>query len=189
PLSCTFLWFAHDFGVVARFNTWFHVYNHWFLKLFWLGLLTALILEIIFLYQAVKVGRAEYLPGGTQAQWTALGIVGAGAFVVVWEYMKIVWDDPLNQALPAITLYLLPIATTAVLLRRRSAVAQSPVIYGSFAAMVVLWWAVTAGYYGGNFRTWQYILTGILAFLMLAGVTVAVPRLRSQVASPERVHS
>jgi hypothetical protein len=53
--------------------------------------------------------------------------------------------------------------------------------------MVVLWWAVTAGYYGGNFRTWQYILTGILAFLMLAGVTVAVARLRSQVASPEPV--
>jgi hypothetical protein len=182
PLPCTFLWFAHDLGVVARFDTWFNVYDHWFLKLFWLGLLTALILELAFFAQAIKVGRAEYLPDGTQAQWTALVVGGAVALVVVWEYMKIVWDDPLYQAAPAITLFLLPLATTALLLRRRSAVAQSPVIYGCFAAMVVLWWGVTVGYYGGNFGSWQYILTGVFAFVMLVGVTIAVARMRSGVA-------
>ncbi|MCV7412371.1 hypothetical protein AWC05_17305 [Mycobacterium florentinum] len=178
PLPCTFLWFAHDFGVVARFNTWFNVYDHWFLKLFWLGLLTALILELVFFVQALRVGRAEYLPNGTQAQWSALVVAGAAAFVVVWEYMKIVWDDPLYQAAPAITLFLLPLATTALLLRRRSAVAQSPVIYGCFATMVVLWWGVTAGYYGNGFATWQYLLTGVVAFVMLVGITVAVARMR-----------
>jgi hypothetical protein len=178
PLPCTFLWFAHDLGVVARFDTWFNGYDHWFLKLFWLGLLTALILELVFFAQAIRVGRAEYLPNGTQAQWTALVIAGAVAFVVVWEYLKIVWNDPLYQAVPAITMFLLPIATTALLLRRRSAVAQSPLIYGCFAAMVVLWWGVTAGYYGGGFASWQYLLTGVVAFVMLAGVTVAVARMR-----------
>ena len=180
PLPCTFLWFAHDLGVVARFNTWFNVYDHWFLKLFWLGLLSALILELIFFAQAIKVGRAEYLPNGTQAQWTALVVGGAAAFVIIWEYMKVVWDDPLYQAVPAITLFLLPVATTALLLRRRSAVAQSPLIYGCFAAMVVLWWAVTAGYYGGGFASWQYLLTGVAAFAMLVGVTVAVARMRAR---------
>ncbi len=92
--------------------------------------------------------------------------------------MKVVWDDPLYQAVPAITLFLLPLATTALLLRRRSAVAQSPVIYGCFAAMVVLWWAVTAGYYGGGFASWQYLLTGVAAFIMLVGVSAAVARMR-----------
>src|SRR6516225_6429061 len=179
PLPCTFLWFAHDLGVVARFNTWFNVYGHWFLKLFWLGLLSALILELIFFAQAIRVGRAEYLPHGTQAQWTALVIAGAVAFVIVWEYMKIVWADPLYQAVPAITLFALPLATTALLLRRRSAVAQSPFIYGCFAAMVVLWWAVTAGYYGDGFARWQYLLTGVGAFVMLVGVTIAVARMRT----------
>lgn len=179
PLPCTFLWFAHDFGVVVRFNTWFNVYDHWFLKLFWLGLLTALILELVFFVQALKVGRAEYLPNGTQAQWGALVVGGAVAFVVVWEYMKVVWDDPLYQAAPAITLFLLPLATTALLLRRRSAIAQSPLIYGCFAAMVVLWWGVTAGYYGSGFASWQYLLTGVVAFVMLVGVTVAVARMRT----------
>src|SRR5271167_1044143 len=61
------------------------------------------------------------------------------------------------------------------------AVAQSPVIYGCFAAMVVLWWAVTAGYYGGSFASWQYLLTGVAAFIMLVGVSVAVARMRMKV--------
>src|SRR5215210_1673182 len=46
PLPCTFLWFAHDLGVVVRFDTWFNDYDHWFLKLFWLGLVTAFLLEL-----------------------------------------------------------------------------------------------------------------------------------------------
>lgn len=179
PLPCTFLWFAHDLGVVVRFNTWFNVYGHWFLKLFWLGLLSALILELIFFAQAIGVGRAEYLPGGTQAQWTALVITGAVAFVIVWEYTRICWADPLYQAAPAITLFLLPVATAALLLRRQSAVAQSPVIYGCFAAMVVFWWGVTVSYYGGGFASWQYLLTGVAAFVMLVGVTVVVARMRA----------
>ncbi len=179
PLPCTFLWFAHDLGVVARFNTWFNVYGHWFLKMFWLGLLSALILELIFFAQAIRVGRAEYLPRGTQAQWTALVIAGAVAFVIVWEYTRVFWSDPLYQAAPAITLFLLPLATTALLLRRQSAVAQSPLIYGCFATMVVLWWGVTATYYGGVFASCQYLLTGVTAFVMLVGVTIAVVRMRT----------
>lgn len=38
PLFCTFFWFAHDTGCVVRFNDWFNVYDHWFMKLFWVGL-------------------------------------------------------------------------------------------------------------------------------------------------------
>lgn len=177
PLPCTYLWFAHDLGVVVRFDTWFNQYGHWFLKLYWLGLLSALIIEVIFLWQAGKVGRREYLPGGTQAQWTALLIGGAVAAVVLWEYLKIIFDDPIYQAAPAITLFLLPMAATALLLRRRSAVGQSAVVYGCFAGMVPLWWGVTAGAYGGAFRSWQYLVAGSVAFVMLVALTVAVRRM------------
>ena len=46
PLPCTYLWFAHDLGVVVRFDTWFNEIYHWFLKLFWVGLLSALIFGV-----------------------------------------------------------------------------------------------------------------------------------------------
>jgi predicted tellurium resistance membrane protein TerC len=98
--------------------------------------------------------------------------------VILWEYLKQMWSDPLYQAAPAITLFALPLATTALILRRRSAVAQSPLIYACFAAMVVLWWGVTARFYGAFFMTWQYLTMGAAAFLMLVGVTILVARFR-----------
>ncbi len=179
PLPCTFLWLAHDLGVVVRFDTWFHTYDHWFLKLFWFGLVTAFLLELIFLAQAIRVGRKEYLPGGTQAQWSALVLGGAVLFVLAWEYQKTIWDDPLYQALAATTLYVLPLAVVPLVLRRRSAISQSPVIYGSFAAMVPLWWGVTAGAYGEAFRTWQYLGSGVVAFALLTAIAVWIHLLRS----------
>ena len=183
PLPCTYLWFAHDLGVVARFDTWFNTYDHWFLKLFWIGLLTAFLLELVFLYQAVRVGRREYLPNGRPTTWAALVVAGAVAVVILWEYLKSMWGDPLYQAAPAITLFALPVATTALILRRRSAVAQHPLMYGCFAAMVVLWWGVTATFYGPFFATWQYLTVGVAAFVMLTGVTVLVARLRNGTAT------
>lgn len=179
PLPCTFLWFAHDLGVVVRFETWFVTYDHWFLKLFWVGLVTAFLLELVFLAQALRVGRKEYLPNGTQRQWGALLFGGAALFVLCWEYQKTIWDDPLYQALAATTLYAIPLAVVPLILRRRSAISQSPVVYACFAAMVPLWWGVTAGAYGDAFRTWQYLGSGVVAFVGLVGVAVWVRRLRA----------
>lgn len=184
PLPCTFLWFAHDLGVVVRFETWFSTYDHWFLKLFWVGLVTAFLLELVFLAQAIKVGRKEYLPDGTQAQWTALLLGGAAMFVLAWEYQKTIWDDPLYQALAATTLYVIPLAVVPLVLRRRSAVAQHPLIYAAFAGMIPLWWGVTAGAYGEAFRTWQYLASGVVAFVGLAAVAVWVRRLRAEAVRP-----
>jgi len=178
PLPCTFLWFAHDLGVVVRFDTWFNEIDHWFFKLFWVGLLSALLLECVFLAQAMRVGRKEYLPRGTQLQWNALLVAGAALFVLCWEYQKTIWDDPLYQALASTTMYVIPLAVVPLVLRRRSAIAQSPVIYGSFAAMVPLWWAVTAGAYGQGFRTWQYLVSGVVAFVTLSVLAWWIHRLR-----------
>jgi hypothetical protein len=72
PLPCRYLWFAHDLGAVARFGIWFHDYGHWLLKLFWLGLRSTLVIEVVFLWQAARVGRQEHFPGGTRSQWIAL---------------------------------------------------------------------------------------------------------------------
>lgn len=179
PLPCTYLWFAHDLGVVVRFDTWFNKVDHWFFKLFWFGLLSALLLECVFLWQAMRVGRKEYLPRGSQTQWNVLVLTGALLFVLCWEYQKTIWDDPLSQALASTTMYVIPLAVVPLVLRRRSAIAQSPIIYGCFAIMVVLWWAVTAGAYGQGFRSWQYLLSGVAAFLTLSALTWWIHHLRA----------
>jgi hypothetical protein len=184
PLPCTFLWFAHDLGVVVRFDTWFHTYEHWFLKLFWLGLVTAFVLELVFLAQAMRVGRKEYLPNGTQAPWNALLLAGVGIVTLCWEYQKTIWDDPLYQALASTTLYLIPLAVVPLMLRRRSAIAQAPATYGCFAAMCILWWGVTAGAYGDAFRTWQYLTSGVVAFGTLTATAIWIRRLRSTAGLP-----
>ena len=106
------------------------------------------------------------------------------ATVVLWEYLKQMWGDPLYQAAPAITLFVLPLATAAVLMRRQSAVAQTPLIYGCFAAMVVLWWGVTALFYGPFFASAQYLAMGVGAFVLLVAVTIAVTRMRRVSADP-----
>jgi hypothetical protein len=75
-------------------------------------------------------------------------------------------------------LYVIPLAVVPLVLRRRSAIAQSPVIYGCFAGMIPLWWGVTAGAYGEGFRTWQYLLSGIVAFVTLSALTWWINHLR-----------
>lgn len=188
PLPCTYLWFAHDLGVVARFDTWFNQYDHWFLKLFWAGIVVALLIEIIFLRQAMRVGRQEYLPDGTQRQWNVLVLGGLAIVVLGWEFQKTIWDDPLNQAVSSLTLYLIPLAVVPLILRRRSPVAQSPLIYGSFAAMAALWWAVTAGAYGEGFRSWQYLALGVVSVATLTALTWWIRTLRSRPAGVLPVH-
>jgi len=178
PLPCTFVWFAHDLGVVARFDTWFHTYDHWFLKLFWVGLLAALLLELVFPGQAVRFGQKEFLPNGSRAQWTALVSAGAGLTALDWEYQKTIRDDPLYQALAATTLFIIPLFVVPLVLRRGSAVSESPVVYGCFAAMAALWGAVTVSASGDAFRTWQYVASGMATFITLDGVSAWIHLLR-----------
>lgn len=191
PLPCTLLWFAHDLGVVVRFDDWFNVYDHWFLKLFWLGLLVALVIELVFLSQAMRVGRQEHLPNGTQLQWNLLLVAATAMVVLCWEYQKTVWDDPLSQALASTTMYVIPLFVVPLVLRRRSAIAQSPVIYACFAGMIVLWWGVTAGAYGDAFRTWQYLTSGVVAFAAMSSLAWWIHRLRTAgpVAQPDPVRA
>jgi len=171
PLFCTFFWFAHDVGCVVRFHDWFVTYDHWFLKCFWVGLLSAMLLELVFFAQAIRYGRSEFLPKATERQFALLVAVGALAWIVGWEFFKRLADDPLYQAGAALTLFALPLAGTAQMLRRRSLAGQTVAVWGGFTAMVPLWWAVTVYYYGEGFRSWQYVSLGCVTFVMCATVT------------------
>jgi uncharacterized membrane protein len=163
PVFLTFFWFAHDTGCVARFNDWFNVYDHWFVKLFWLGLLTAVVLELIFFSQVIKYGKDELVPGISTRNFI-LGLVAfqIGA-TVTWEYFKYVMGDPLYQASPTITLISYPLLGAALMLRRRSTIGQNVTMWWTFTAMTVGWQATLWIWYGPEFRSWQMIAGGIVA--------------------------
>jgi hypothetical protein len=174
PLFCTFFWFAHDTGCVARFNEWFNVYDHWFMKFFWLGLLTAVILELIFFYQVVQYGRAELLPW-VNARTFVIGLVvvqiGSSA---TWELFKYIVNDPLYQFSPLLTLISYPFFGAALMLKRHSAFGQNVIMWGAYTAMAVVWMITTGLWYGEPFRTWQYFSGGAVAIVGGAIMTYLV---------------
>jgi hypothetical protein len=163
PLFLTFFWFAHDTGCVARFNEWFNVYDHWFLKLFWLGLLTAVILELIFFSQVIKYGKDELVPGISTAGFVVGLVVFQIATSTAWEYLKYVMGDPLYQTSPTVTLISYPFFGAALMFRRRSTVGQNVTMWWTFTAMSVAWQATIWTCYGPSFRSWQMIAGGIVA--------------------------
>jgi len=163
PLFLTFFWFAHDSGCVARFNDWFNVYDHWFMKLFWLGLLTAVILELIFFSQVIKYGKDELVPGISTASFVVGLVVFQIATSAAWEYLKYVMGDPLYQTSPTVTLISYPFFGAALMFRRRSTVGQNVTMWWTFTAMTVAWQATIWTCYGPSFRSWQMIAAGIVA--------------------------
>lgn len=184
PLFCTFFWFAHDLGCVARFDEWFNVYDHWFLKIFWLGLLSALLLELLFLRQAWLYGHAELLPSRSRGEWAVLLGGGAITAVVAWELLRAIFDDPLYLGAPALTLVSYPVFGIALLVRRRSARGQTVRMWVCAAGITTFWWLTTVGYFGGEFRSWQFISAGALTLIGCVAGAVAVRRLRG--AEPAR---
>jgi uncharacterized membrane protein len=165
PLFCTFFWFAHDTGCVARFDDWFNVYDHWFMKLFWVGLCTAVILELIFFSQVIKYGKDELVPGISTTTFVAGLVVFQIAATVTWEYLKFVMDDPLYQASPTLTMLSYPLFGAALMLRRRSTIGQNVTIWWTFTAMSVVWFITIWTWYGEAFRSWQVVAGGLVAII------------------------
>lgn len=183
PLFCTFFWFAHDTGCVARFHEWFVVYDHWYMKCFWFGLLTAAILELIFFAQVVKYGRTELAPDVGMRTF----IVGLVVFQVfaslTWELLKYMFDDPLYQMAPSLTLVTYPVLGAALMLRRRSTAGQSVLMWAAFTGMTVAWYITTPVWLGEAFRSPQYLAAGLMAIVGGLVMTYLVSS-RSQLFSP-----
>lgn len=163
PLFCTLFWFAHDSGYVARFHQWFDVYDHWFLKCFWIGLLSAVVLELLFLSQVVHYGRDELAPGISTRTFVAGLVVVQLMSSATWELFKYLSTDPLYQFGPLLTQIAYPLFGLAMLLRRRSALGQNVTMWAAFTGMTVVWNITTAIWYGPAFRAVPYLLGGAVA--------------------------
>ena len=141
PVAATLWFLPHDFSFVLRYDLWFNVYDHWWPKLWWIGLVATVAIELFLLYQTIRYGREELMPRASPAAFTGSMIgatVGAGA---IWWVVKASLDDGLF-----LTSFLLTIAwpipfTTAMILRRQSRKGVSVLQQAVLAPMFLGLWS------------------------------------------------
>lgn len=189
PLTCTLFWFAHDIAYVVRFREWFFGYDHWFLKLFWLGLLSAALLEFVFFAQFIRYGRPELAPAWSRAQFTLLFIAATVGAILAWEYLRVLFDDPLYLASSALTLMSYALFGPSLALRRRSFRGQSMLMWLCFTTMTFSWWIVTVAFLPGPFRSWQYLAMGVFTAGVGVAMMIAIRREQRSSNATGSVHS
>lgn len=125
PLAAV-AWFAvHDLQFVLLYDTWFNVYDHWWVKAWWAALVFTTAIEFTLVGMVVKYGREELAPWATQAQFTALVVMATIGIGILWLFVKSALDDPLFLiSFPITAFWALPFST-ALMVRRQSRRGQS----------------------------------------------------------------
>jgi hypothetical protein len=168
PIFCSLFWFAHDTSYVARFDSWFHVYDHWFLKLFWAALVVTTLMELVYLRQTLRFGRNELFPHLSQRAYTAVLAGGVAFGLAIWWMVKAAFDDDLYLIAFGLTVVVYPPFAIALTLRRRSTRGQSPLMWVGFVVLSIGWFSLTPIYFGPTFHSWQWLTIG--AFSVFGGL-------------------
>jgi hypothetical protein len=159
PVFSTLFWLCGDGTGVLSYDLYFNVYNHWYLKLFWLALLVTVSFEVLFIWMTFKYGRKELSLSSVPAVFPVTLVIGALVFIVSWVYLHPILDDDLNITYFNLANMAGPIAYAGLLTRRRSAVGTSSTIWAFYTLMLISWYSAQASYFGAEFRT-----PGMLAF-------------------------
>jgi len=133
--AAVFLW--HDFTFVLMYNQWFHVYNHWWVKMWWYALCGTVFLELVMLYQVYRYGHQELWPNLSKRAFGALIVLGTLGIGMMWALVKISLGDPLFFITFAITASFSVPFHTALMSRRQSRAGQS--IAMELSTIVMLW--------------------------------------------------
>lgn len=140
PVSATLLFIPHDLLYLLMFDRWFHVYDHWFCKLFWVGLIVTNLQELCFLYLTLRYGRRELAPQLSQPAFVALVLAGlAGAFIA-WIAVKSVLADELWLFTFGWTVWFCIPFVIPMMLRRNSSVGQSRLAWVAYIVMAISYW-------------------------------------------------
>lgn len=119
-------WFAvHDLGFVLQYHTWFHVYDHWWVKTWWFLLIATSLVEFILVGMVIRYGWHELAPNLPRKTF-AVGVCGIVAGIaVLWWLVKQSMDDPLYLISFPITAFWAVPFSTAIILRRGTRRGQS----------------------------------------------------------------
>ncbi|NMO91697.1 hypothetical protein [Actinomycetospora sp. TBRC 11914] len=185
-LLASTLWFAHDLNYLADFPTWFLGLDHWFPKLFWVGLLVTFSFEVVFLYQSFRHGRREAGLAMSRGSWN-LYVVGAIVLgLVLWAVAKETLADPLYLMTFMLTAVWALGSGFAMAVRRGDRSGQSVVQWIAFTGMILTYGAVSISVFGGAFQGPRWIAlcgAGVLGGLGMAWFVSRLPRSRETSAA------
>ncbi len=119
-------WFAmHDLIFVLQYDLWFNVYDHWWVKAWWVALVFTTAIEITLVGMFIKYGREELAPWATPQQFAGLVCLCTLAIGVLWYLVKVALVDDLYLISFPITAFWAMPFSTALMLRRQSRRGQS----------------------------------------------------------------
>lgn len=183
PLFLAAFWFAHDVSYLVEYDLWFKVYDHWYLKLFWGGLVATTLLESVFLWQVYRYGKEETMPGASNGIW-ALYMLGAIVVALVaWFSLRMVLDDPIFAYSFAASGFLTPFLCLKLMLDRGDARGQSLTTWIAYVGMQATWFSTTYSIWGGPFRAPHYVALGVVCVAGGLVMAWAVSRTRGEVAA------
>ncbi|HVW34700.1 MAG TPA: hypothetical protein VHL53_19360 [Acidimicrobiia bacterium] len=177
PPVITMVWLAHDATLVAHFSDWFGgPYDHWLMKLYWVAMVGTSAVEVLFLTQLARFGRAELAPRLSQAAFTVAVLAAQAATLVVWLALRRIIADDLFQVTFALTAAMFPPFGMALLLRRGTRQGQTARLWAGFTVAPACWFAASILAFGPPFRSAAWISLGVVTTAWGALTTVLVAR-------------
>lgn len=183
PVFCTVFWLVHDLSFVLKYDRWFGVYDHWYLKLFWVALVLTVSWEIAFTYQLIRYGREEFAPFLTQAQFAVAVILTEAVAMGAWLVLKDSLSDDLYVLTFGLALIVYPIFGIATMARRRSVEGFTPLQPAALTVMCLTWYTATIGWFGDGFRGWAWITLAVLCVGLSAVMWALAVRFREPPAA------
>ena len=137
PFIGAALFFWHDLTFVLQYDLWFHVYNHWWVKMWWYALCGTVALELLMIYQVFRYGHQELWPNLSRSAYGALIVLGTLGIGAMWYLIKISLQDELFFITFAITAVFSVPFHTAIMSRRQSRAGQAIVMALSTIVMLL----------------------------------------------------
>ncbi len=176
PLIGTFVFIPHDVHYLLLYDKWFNVYDHWFLQLFFVGLVVTSVLEMVFFYQVLRWGRKELLPQVSQGAWVGLLLVMLTGVTVIWIAVKGALADELFFFSFGWTIWFCLPFVIPLMMRRQSSLGQSVSMWVAFTVMAICWWAAVWPL-DPYFRSPAWIGLGVVVVLWASATILMVRRL------------
>jgi hypothetical protein len=137
PFTGSALFFWHDLSYVFFYDKWFHVYDHWWVKMWWFALVGTVLLEVVMLYQVYRYGREELWPTLSKRAFGTLLSLGTLFIGALWMLVKSILADELYFISFAVTAVFSVPFHTAIMSRRQSRAGQSVVMELSTIVMLL----------------------------------------------------